>query len=306
MKKPLVSIITPSYNQGEFIEDAMLSIKNQTYTNVEHIIMDGGSTDNTLAILKEYEGKYNMRWVSEPDEGMYEAINKGLKKARGGILAYLNCDDLYFPWSVETAAQYLRYNYIIYGESLVLEVFDIPKVSLSFKLPFNYIFYSSLGFINQPTVFFRRALLDKIGLFNETKFKLVSDCEYWLRCSQRGFSPVGIKEFLALERNHSKMQREKKKEELLKEINNLRSCYGNELGGYQKSKYQLLNGLYVRFSLLKYYFGLSNYWSNFKNAGIVSLHFNYILREMLPNKFRKTNFAPVRYLLNEKRNIIIR
>lgn len=77
-KNPLVSIITPTFNQGDFIEETILSIKNQRYPNIEHIIIDGGSKDNTLDVVKKYEGTYNMRWISEPDEGMYHAINKGL------------------------------------------------------------------------------------------------------------------------------------------------------------------------------------------------------------------------------------
>src|SRR4030067_3134955 len=92
---PLVSIITPSLNQGEFIEETILSVKNQTYENIEHIIVDGGSTDDTLNILKKYAGSYRMRWLSEPDNGMYQAINKGMRLANGEILAYLNSDDLY-------------------------------------------------------------------------------------------------------------------------------------------------------------------------------------------------------------------
>ena len=84
-----VSIITHSYNQGEFIKETILSIKGQTYKDFEHIVVDAGSMDNTLDILRKYEGTYNLSWSSEPDEGMYQAINKGLRKAKGEILCYL-------------------------------------------------------------------------------------------------------------------------------------------------------------------------------------------------------------------------
>ena len=79
MLKPLVSIITPSYNQGEFVENCILSIKKQSYPNIEHIIVDGKSEDNTIEILKRHERTYNMRWVYRKDKGMYFAINKGIK-----------------------------------------------------------------------------------------------------------------------------------------------------------------------------------------------------------------------------------
>lgn len=85
-KLPLVSIITPSYNQGLFIEETILSVKNQTYPLIEHINADGGSTDNTLDIIKKYEHTYNMQWVSEPDKGQSNAVNKGWKMAQGEIL----------------------------------------------------------------------------------------------------------------------------------------------------------------------------------------------------------------------------
>ena len=92
---PLVSIVTPSYNQGKFIEDTILSVKNQNYSNIEHIVVDAGSTDNTVEILKKYEDSYNMRWISEPDEGQSDAIDKGFKMAKGTILTWLNSDDYY-------------------------------------------------------------------------------------------------------------------------------------------------------------------------------------------------------------------
>ena len=105
---PLVSIVTPSLNRADLIESTLRSVRSQSYPHVEHIVVDGGSTDGTLAVLRRYEGTYGLRWISEPDHGMYSAINKGLAMARGQVLAYLNSDDLYFPWTVETVVAAFR------------------------------------------------------------------------------------------------------------------------------------------------------------------------------------------------------
>jgi glycosyltransferase involved in cell wall biosynthesis len=87
-QQPLISIVTPSFNQRRYIEDTVLSLQRQTYQNFEHIIVDAGSTDGTLEVLRKHETAYAMTWASEPDSGMYQGINKGLRKARGQILAY--------------------------------------------------------------------------------------------------------------------------------------------------------------------------------------------------------------------------
>jgi len=90
---PLVSIVTPSYNQGQYLEDTIKSVINQNYPNFEYIIIDGGSTDKSLEVIKKYE-KYLEYWVSEPDKEPAEAINKRMKKTNGDILTYLNSDDI--------------------------------------------------------------------------------------------------------------------------------------------------------------------------------------------------------------------
>jgi glycosyltransferase involved in cell wall biosynthesis len=97
----LVSIITPSYNKGQFIEETILSVQRQTYKNIEHIIIDSKSTDNTLPILEKHES--GIIWISEPDDGQSDAINKGWRMAKGDIIAYLNADDTYLPNAVEVA-----------------------------------------------------------------------------------------------------------------------------------------------------------------------------------------------------------
>lgn len=103
--KPFFSIITPVYNGEKYIEKCILSIKNQTYTHFEHIIMDGGSTDNTLYIAKKYEGTYNLKIYSQKDKGMYDAIGQGFRHASGNIFSWLNADDMYMPWALETISK---------------------------------------------------------------------------------------------------------------------------------------------------------------------------------------------------------
>ena len=98
-ENPLISIVTPCLNSEEYLEYCIKSIMSQSYPNVEHIIVDGGSTDSTLDIIRKYEGRYNMRWFSEKDNSMYEAIINGFKLANGEIYAWLNSDDMYMPWA---------------------------------------------------------------------------------------------------------------------------------------------------------------------------------------------------------------
>ncbi len=96
-----ISIVTPVFNGEKYIEECILSIMNQKYSNYEHIIVDGGSSDNTLNIIKKYEGQYPMKWISEKDNGMYDAICKGFSMATGDIFAWLNADDTYLPWTFQ-------------------------------------------------------------------------------------------------------------------------------------------------------------------------------------------------------------
>ena len=100
-----VTIITPSYNQREYLEDCILSVVNQDYTNIEYIIIDGGSTDGSQELIHRY-ADYIDHWVSEPDRGQSHAINKGFRKATGQIVAWLNADDMYFPDAVSTAVAF--------------------------------------------------------------------------------------------------------------------------------------------------------------------------------------------------------
>ncbi len=97
---PRISIITPSLDQGRFIEAAIRSVLSQNYPDLEYLILDGGSTDDTLQVLERYTGSSGLHWFSEPDRGQTDAINKGLRRATGSIVAYLNADDLLLPGSL--------------------------------------------------------------------------------------------------------------------------------------------------------------------------------------------------------------
>src|SRR5262245_52563381 len=97
--RPLVTVVTPSFNQGRFIRETIESVLAQGYPALEYLVMDGGSTDDTVDVLKNYGDR--LTWVSEPDGGQASAINKGWRRARGAILAYLNSDDTYLPGAVE-------------------------------------------------------------------------------------------------------------------------------------------------------------------------------------------------------------
>jgi len=222
---PLVSIVTPTLNQGRFIEATIRSIKTQSYKRFEHIVVDGGSTDETLDILRRSEGTYPMRWLSEPDRGMYEAVNKGMRRASGDILAYLNSDDLYFPWTLEAVVEafgHRRDADFIYGDALLIDD-ATGRQDFYWTLPFDLDYIQRFGFLAQPTVFWRRRAYSEIGPFDES-LRYVADCDYWMRAGA-GHRFFKLNEFLAIERNHSATLRESMGSGVWGELRTVRSRY---------------------------------------------------------------------------------
>ena len=182
-----ISIVTPSFNQARYLEECLLSVKEKNYSNLEHIVVDGASTDGTVGILKQYSelsGWEHLRWISEPDGGQADAINKGLTLATGDILAYLCADDAYAPGAFDFVNDFFRQHPevdLIYGECHFID--QRGKVVRRKRAPpFHESHLLRRNLILQPTVFFRAEVWHRVGLFS-VSLHYAMDYEYWLRAS---------------------------------------------------------------------------------------------------------------------------
>ncbi|MHB0976068.1 MAG: glycosyltransferase family 2 protein [Candidatus Aquicultorales bacterium] len=181
-----LSIVTPSFNQADFIEQTIRSVLEQGYPDVEHIVIDGGSTDGTLDILKKYET--DVKWISEPDKGQSHAINKGFAMARGEIIGWINSDDYYFPGAFHKAVDCLNSHPevgLVYGycakvdeKGKEIEVLRSPEFDRG-------LLYKNPCLIWQQSVFFRKALLDTAGLLDDT-LHYAMDYDLWIRMAKEG------------------------------------------------------------------------------------------------------------------------
>ena len=179
MSLPRISIITPSFNQGQYIEETILSVLNQGYPNLEYIVIDGGSTDSTKEVLSKYSERISY-WVSEPDKGQSDAINKGLKRATGDIVAWLNSDDCYEPDALhEVAAQFQSAPDagIVIGK--VLNVFANGKEEIHDN-NFEPVDFMSRVAIHQPGTFWKRELNEQFG-YLDPSFYYLMDQDLWVR-----------------------------------------------------------------------------------------------------------------------------
>jgi glycosyltransferase involved in cell wall biosynthesis len=184
-KKTLVTIVTPSYNQADFLEETIHSVLNQTYPSIQYIIVDGGSNDGSLEIIKKYAPSIS-NWVSEKDNGQTDAINKGFALAEGEILAWLNSDDTLLPNTVSEAVEYLQTHPetgLVYGnanyiddKSRIIGKFPSAQTNLA-KLRRGYVH------IPQQSSFFRKSLWDRVGPL-DPKFFFAMDYDLWVRLAK--------------------------------------------------------------------------------------------------------------------------
>lgn len=191
---PLVSIITPSFNQAGFLEETILSVLTQDYPRIEYLVIDGGSTDGSLDILKRYSDR--LTYVSEPDRGQSHAINKGFRVARGEILAWLNSDDTYLPGAVSAAVAFMRVHpevMMVYGEGYCITSEGNTIGRFPWTEPFDLwrLMYVS-DYILQQTTFFRRSVLERVGFLDEG-LHWGMDWDLWLRigkCAKIAYLPT--------------------------------------------------------------------------------------------------------------------
>jgi len=214
---PLVSIVTPSFNQAEFLERTIESVLSQTYTDIEYIVVDGGSTDGSPEILRSYGDRF--AWVSEPDRGQSHAINKGLARAKGEILAYLNSDDVLLPRAIETAVGYFEEHPdwdVIYGDAAFVD--DSDTVIGSYPTA-DYTFERLMHqcCICQPAAFWRAAIARRVGPFNESLLYAL-DYEYWIRIDRANGKIMHVPEQLAWSRIHTGTKTETQRRRFSKEI----------------------------------------------------------------------------------------
>lgn len=226
------SVITPSFNQGRFIEDNIKSVLAQDYPNFEHIIIDGSSTDNTINILKKY---LHLKWVSEADRGQAHALNKCLKKVTGDIICWLNSDDLLCSNCFYIVNEFFKRNKntdMVYGNCIIVDDKRYRKYMVK---PGNFslekLLYRIYCYIPQSSTFFKVKLIDEIGYFDE-KLEYTMDYDYWIRIGLRK-NVKYINEELSMFRLHKESKTVSKASCLFKET----LAVSRKYGGNKFSKY---------------------------------------------------------------------
>lgn len=194
LTSPKISIVTPSFNQGKYIEETIQSVVTQNYDNLEYIIIDGNSSDNTIDIIKKNE-RYIDYWISEPDNGQFDAINKGFTKSSGEIMAWINSDDKYTPWAFSVVADifatFPEINWLTTAYGLLWDK-NGRAVRCRHRNGYNrQAFFKGAylagthrynrGFIQQESTFWRRSLWEKIGCQIDPRLKMAGDFELWAK-----------------------------------------------------------------------------------------------------------------------------
>lgn len=236
---PKITIVTPSYNQGEFIEETIRSVLDQNYPNLEYIIMDGGSTDGSVEIIKRYENRL-AHWENHRDDGQADAVYRGFERSTGEILGYLNSDDLLLPGCLETVGGYFSANpkeeWVVGGAvdigqngQYLYDLLGNPSCKLGARVSFNKLLFWHQCF-HQPASFWRRDPYLAIGGFDRS-LQFCFDYDLYLRLAQR--RPSGrIKKYIACFRYHQKS----KTSTILVICKTENEVLWRKYGRYQKSK----------------------------------------------------------------------
>jgi len=182
MELPRISVVTPSYNQAKFVEKTIKSVLNQNYPNLEYIIIDGGSTDGSVDIIREYSDQLHY-WVSEKDEGQTQAINKGFRQSTGEIVAWLNSDDEYCEGALDIVGRTFMANRdvdVVFGNKLsVYEDGSLMRDDRHTRFVFPALVFFAMT-VSQPACFWRRSVFERFGFLDES-FRFCMDYEFFCR-----------------------------------------------------------------------------------------------------------------------------
>jgi glycosyltransferase involved in cell wall biosynthesis len=222
---PLISIVTPTYNMGRFLEETIQSVLSQDYPNIEYIVMDAGSTDGTLAILEKYRGR--LEFHSGPDRGTADAINKGFARSHGSVFAYLNADDIYLPGAISTAMTALASEPetgVVYGDANWVD--EQGRVLAPYPVqPFDAALLSQECFISQPAAFMLREAFELAGR-TDPRLQYAYDYDLWIRIA-RLYPLRKIDAVLATSRMHQNNKTVGQRRAVLREtLKLLESHYG--------------------------------------------------------------------------------
>lgn len=229
LKDPKVTIVTPSFNQARFLENTILSVLEQDYNNLEYIVMDGGSNDGSIDIIKKYS-KYLTYWQSQPDGGQVQAINAGFDKASGEIFTFLNSDDFLLEGAVRNIIEkYHQYpdaaGWVGGGHSIAQDGYII-QTRLPQKVARNDLARWDKNWFYQPSCFFSAKIAQAVGFF-DPKFHNAFDFDFWMRITEKG-RLIPMAEVLSAATIHPDAKTQKFRTRMYKEIQAIQIAYGFE------------------------------------------------------------------------------
>jgi glycosyltransferase involved in cell wall biosynthesis len=249
---PRITVITPSFNQAQYLEQTILSVLNQGYPNLEYMIIDGGSADGSVELIRKYE-KSLAYWVSEPDRGQTHAINKGLERATGELIAYLNSDDYYLPGALRRVAE----EYIarpeadlFYGKCRIIDETGARTDQRTGSIS-SYeeivdlwgVWWRRRNFV-QPEVFWTKRITERIGLFRE-ELHFVMDYEYWTRMFRCGSRSAFIDDEISCFRLHREQKSTQAESSVAEQLRVLRPLLWDKSADISFWKRQFLKGLWL-------------------------------------------------------------